>query len=119
VLDHLAWEPLPAGSSFGSLPDGQRWTRVVVPSPTPGASNAASPEATPDLVGWQRQADGSLTLTWRSTAGRTYTLEATDRLVGGAWQPLDTVAASGNETSATGSLPALPGERYYRVRVGP
>lgn len=39
VLDYLTWEQLPAGRSFGSIPDGEPRTRRILFNPTPGATN--------------------------------------------------------------------------------
>ncbi len=39
VLDYLTWEQLPAGRSFGSIPDGEPRTRRILFHPTPGATN--------------------------------------------------------------------------------
>lgn len=39
VLDELSWNQLPAGRSFGSLPDGEPRTRRALFFPTPGAAN--------------------------------------------------------------------------------
>jgi hypothetical protein len=39
VLDYLTWEQLPAGRSFGSIPDGEPRTRRILFNPTVGATN--------------------------------------------------------------------------------
>jgi hypothetical protein len=39
VLDYLTWEQLPAGRSFGSIPDGEPRSRRILFNPTPGATN--------------------------------------------------------------------------------
>jgi len=39
VLDYLTWEQLPAGRSFGSIPDGEPRTRRILFNPTVGTTN--------------------------------------------------------------------------------
>lgn len=39
VLDYVTWNQIPAGRSFGAIPDGEPRTRRVLYNPTPGAAN--------------------------------------------------------------------------------
>lgn len=39
VVDYLSWENLPAGRSFGSVPDGEPRSRRILFNPTAGAAN--------------------------------------------------------------------------------
>jgi hypothetical protein len=118
VLDHLAYAEVPAGLSRGSLPDGQRWSRMVFNPPTPNAANGAVPAA-PRIQSWGWNPDGSLSLTWSAQSGRSYELEATAAPAGGAWQVVGRVLATGDTATLSDTAAAGSAERYYRVRVLP
>jgi hypothetical protein len=50
VLDYVTYPPLAADVSFGSIPDGEAYNRVVMSIPTPGASNMSSTRVIPVMI---------------------------------------------------------------------
>ena len=58
---------------------------------------------------------GSFTLSFETTAGKTYIVEYTDSLSAPNWQPLPNVSGDGTVKTVTNPV-AGGGQRYYRIR---
>jgi hypothetical protein len=52
VLDYIDYTNLPPDFSYGSLPNGQSFIRVIFDSPTPGASNALNRATTGSFIAY-------------------------------------------------------------------
>jgi len=113
LVDFVNFAPQGRDVSDGLLPDGAVGAVVRLRVPSPRERNATSPVDEIRLTGLN-VAGGSTLLTWSTVAGRSYGVEAVERL-GDAWVPLSgTVVATGPSTQwldPTGGAAA----RFYRV----
>lgn len=64
-------------------------------------------------------ADGIITLTFSSVSGRSYTVEYKNSLSDATWQTLTSVTATSETSTATDSVVAANGQRFYRVVSNP
>lgn len=62
VVDYLDYRAVPADSSYGNLPDGQPYSRQVMPLATPGTSNHDTSPPTPAEVAAQTLQNQTLVL---------------------------------------------------------
>ncbi len=81
-------------------------------TPTPGVANAYTPPR-PQAATFSGGAN-TFTLNWSSVPGLRYAFERSPELIG--WTALQTVTATGQNTTATDPTP-LPGQAFYRARV--
>ena len=114
VVDFVDYSGMAADVSVVSLPDGQLHLRQNSTLPTPGSGNriaavaAPNPSATVD-------SNGLITLSWPSAVGANYRVEFLNQL-GGQWQILTQVKATGPTSSVTDASSGRT-ERYYRLVV--
>jgi len=112
----------PTGAD-GDNADGQDGSilRLLVDTAIP--PNPRQPDGTPFtglspqlLAPVYNNAAGTVTLRWRSRAGRTYAIDGSPDLA--TWTPVaSNVASAGAETSHVDTLPTpRPARRFYRVR---
>lgn len=79
-------------------------------------TNPASAASQPLAPATARDAGtGTVTLTWASQNGRTYTVQYRDDLASGTWQPLATVTATGTAATYPDTAAAGQPARFYRL----
>jgi hypothetical protein len=117
VIDYLEGTVPGDDQSLGRTPDGDPASAVLLPAPTPGASNLAlAPFAITEI---RVTPDGGTTFAWQAVPGRRYRVEFKYRLDEPAWRTLSELTANSGAASYTEALPPGVGQRYYRVSAGP
>jgi hypothetical protein len=123
----------PAGASIDSLTGIFSWTPSTNQAPStniitirvtdngsPPMSDTSSftltvnPPSTLRLTSIAVAANGEVTITWNSQAGKQYRVEYSDSLPNPSWSRLGDYSATGGSTSATNTAPGAS-QRYYRV----
>jgi len=72
-----------------------------------------SPPAPKPVITGCSLTNGMATITWTTTAGAVYVLEASDGLVGNLWQSVDPVRAT--STTMQYQWPGVQGRKFFRV----
>ena len=114
VVDFMEYSGLLENFSIASLPDAQLHHRQSTSVATPGAPNRTPPAEAPTPSA-SLQAGETIIISWPSQAGVTYRIEFLNA-IGGQWQSLSEIKATGPSSSVPDSTTSRP-ERYYRVVV--
>jgi hypothetical protein len=93
--------------------DGMKDADELIAGTDPG-----NPESVLRIVSAMADANGMLTMEWRSVAGKTYRVVESVVASGEAWADVSgNIPSAGSVTAWTGPAPAEP--RWYRVLVAP
>ncbi len=113
VMDYWVAPSLAPDTSYGSLPDGQPFVRVIFDRPTPGRFNSVVP--VPEILSIERTGDGAVRFAWATVPGVVYRVEAAAAVNDPVWQTLAEEVAAGE--GMTYADPISNGSRFYRVVV--
>jgi len=81
-------------------------------------TDAKNPQSVFIIRGLAAEGDAGFRLSWTTVSGRSYSVESTPQLSGGAWTPVDGftgLPGTGSEISVV--LPPGTGAKFFRVRV--
>ncbi len=121
LVDYVRFGPLSPNISQGRWPDGSASFLILMDQPSPQSANALnglkglSPQVTS-----VRQNATSVTLSWRSEAGRRYHVQYRTNVNEPLWRNLaGDVDATGPESQKTDSSIGTSSNRFYRIMLVP
>jgi len=107
---------LTVGFANNSFSTSVALSQATLPLATPGAPNNLNPATGKLEIVETRLDPAGLSMTFTSSAGMTYFLEAADQLQGAHWRVIGPLAtASSNRTTVRDTQPPRSGMRFYRV----
>jgi hypothetical protein len=111
AVDKVTFGAQQSDVSFGRITDGAAQIGALS-VPTPGGPNTGVDPNALRFTG-ATLSGGSLTLTWNSEPGSTYSIQYKDNLADAVWTPLRSVTATGATASTTDGFSGA--HRFYRI----
>jgi hypothetical protein len=114
LIDSVTFGPQISNWSQGRVPDGTLGLHFFV-GPSPRGTNSLPLALPPRFTAVQQQPAGAVTITWQTTPGRLYLVEAKDNLDEIAWTPVSVPAPATSDTVSFTDSIGVRRQRFYRV----